>query len=561
MRWAPGHINNGIAQPDFFKGRWDDSLAFFTRDSDMARLTALRGLSFDYYPTEETSLKVTGASPKTLWQDYDSFDNFPAALRLKQRVGEKLQAGILYSYRLGLNEENEKDAVNHVNSVDISFSPVTGSQIQGQVALSRSKQDLTAETYATNKEGLAYQIALIGSPEKDILGSSYDAIRPDEEVYSTFFKTRLHWTHMDRGFEPALSSYRETRDDQFWSRHIHFRKLDQGFYGDDKPAISFKDDIFPYAIGDGIDMGRDVIGLRLEGITPERKIEQLFDVRNVHRTGGKYLENVGRSETTLRPTEKLTAKLLAIYHNVHKTYGNKDPYLVDAQTDRVVDNTIIQDGKDPSMKTFSLGGNYDFFEGISLYGIYEYSNDINAAYDAFGRGTLNSGSLETYFDYGRVFRRQTTFLYNQQYFPRPPYHFNSVYKAGLTLKPTDKWEVFLDYTRNEYEYAGQISDDINHAGMEVNYQVTKKFGTAVSYVYSKVKDLIAMNNGQDARDIGHHSFFAETRFRFDADDRLVFQYGVSNRAPSGSSSYNPFGGSLAVLDTQHIWRMYYTRKF
>lgn len=559
LRWAPGHTNTAANPDDFSQGKWDDSLAFFTRDSDLTRLTSLRGAAFDYQPTDETSFNITSASPKGLWQDYDSFDNFPLAMRLKQRMGDMLELGTTYTYRLGLNEaqKNKKDALNHTWGTDFGFSPFTGIKLQGEVAASRSKQDLTS-SFATKKRGLAYQLSLLGSPEKDILLSNYNEIKPEKTDWS-FLKTRLQFTHMDSGFEPALATYRETRDDQFWSRHIHFRKPFKYILTDSSSFLNL-DDIMPFAIGDGIDIGRDVVALRVESSMLDRRLDELFDVRNVHKTGGKYLENVARSETTFKATEKLTAKLLAIYHNVHQTYGRKDPFLIDS-ADRVVDNTVIPDSKSASMKTFSLGANYDFFDWLSTYGIWEYSNDINAAYDAFPRGILNSGSFDTFTGFGRTFRHQTTFLYNQYYFPLPPYPFNNTFKAGLSLRPYEKLEIFLDFTRNEYEYAGQVSDDINHIGLEISYQPTEKLGLLAKYVFSQVNDLVMMNNAQDVSYEEHNNFFIEARYRFTDDDEMTFQFGEAGRSPVATASYDPFGGSLSVLDTQHIYRAYYRRKF
>ncbi len=563
LAWQQGNLNTGATPKDFSQGKWDDSLAFFTRDSDMARLTALRGFSFDYQPLTQTSFQLTAASPKGLWQSYENFYSFPLAMRLKQGVGDTLMLGSTYTYRLGLNEEKKRDVYTHTWGFDAGFSPFLGTKLQGQLAGSFNKQDLSSPGYTTESRGFVYQVALLNSSQDDILGLNYGQIRPKESDKS-FFKSRFHFTHMDAGFTPALASYRETRDDQFWSRHIHFRKPFKYYlsdFGVNKPPLSFENDIAPYAIGDGIDVGRDVLGFRLEASTLDRHLDQLFDVRNVHKTNGKFLENVTRSETTLKATDKLTAKLMLIYHKLHRTYGNKDPVLTNAQTDRVFDNNLIPDDKSPSMNTFSLGLNYNFFEWLSAYGIYEYTNDINGAYDAFPRGILNSSSFETFRMYDSVFRRQTNFVYNQQFFPLPPYPYNGVYKLGLTLRPMDKWEIFLDYTRNEYEYAGQISDDINHLGAEIGYKPTEKLGFFVKYVFSQVKDLIAINNGKDPDYQAHHNFFFETRYNFNDDDQLTIQYGEGGIGPVLSITNDPFGGSLMVLDTQHTVRLFYRRKF
>ena len=561
LQWDPGHLNNS----DFSRGRWSDSLAFNTRDSDLVRLTALRGFSFDYFPSDETSFKLTGASPKGLWQDYDSFDNIPAAARFKQKIGDSLQIGNTYTFRMGLNEDkgNKMDALNHAGGLDLAFSPVLGAKMESEIAISESKQDLTSSEYKSRERGMAYHLALIGSPDRDILESSYNQINPKESDTS-FLKARFQFTHMDKGFEPVLSSYRESRDDQFWSRHIHFRKPFAKFYGDadisGEPSLSWYD-IAPYAIGDGIDTGRDVIGFRVEMSNFDRRLDELFDARNVHRTGGKYLENVARSETTYKATDKLTTKLLTIYHDVHSTYGKKDPYLVDSQTDRYFDNANMPDGVSPSMKTVSLGANYDFFEWLSTYGIWEYSNDINGAYGAFGRGLLNSSSFETFSEYGKTYRRQTAFVYNQQYFPLPPYPFNNSYKFGLTLRPAERLEIFLDYTRNEYKYAGQISDDMNHAGIEIGFYPSKRWGIFTKYAFSQVNDLVRMNTGEGVFYENHHNFFLESRFSFSADDQFTFQFGEFGRSPIASLFTDPFGGSSGVLDTQYIYRLYYRRKF
>jgi len=563
LKWEPGHFNSGAGARDFSLGRWSDSLAFATRDSDMVRLTALRGLSFDYQPTDETSFKMTGASPKGLWQEYNSFDNFPIAARFKQDIGDKLMLGSTYTYRLGLNEDEnyERDAVNYTWGLDSGYSPVTGTKIESEVSASLSKQDISS-SYSSNKRGMAYHLALLGSPDRDLLGLNYNSIKPQETDFS-FFKGRLQFTHMDEGFDPALASYRETRKDRFWSRHIHFRKPFAKFYSDtdyNEPSLSW-DDVAPFAIGDGIDIGRNVFGLRLEASTLDRRLDELFDVRNVHKSNGKYLENVARSETTYKPIEKLTTKVLAIYHDMHQTHAGKDPYLVDGQSDRIVDNSIIPDDKNPSTKTFSLGANYDFFEWVSAYSIWEYSNDINAAYEAFPRGILNSGSFETFREYGKTFRRSTTFLYNQYYFPLPPYPFNNSYKFGLTLRPLQKWEIFLDFTRNEYEYAGPITDDINHAGIEIAYNFSEKLRFFTKYAFSEMNDLIMMNVGENVRYENHHNFFFEGKYSFTLDDELTFQFGEFGRSAIGGLTFDPFGGSLGILDTQHIYRLYYRRKF
>jgi hypothetical protein len=37
-------------------------------------------------------------------------------------------------------------------------------------------------------------------------------------------KSKFFASRMDKGFDSALSDFHNTRQDVFWSRHIHFRK-------------------------------------------------------------------------------------------------------------------------------------------------------------------------------------------------------------------------------------------------------------------------------------------------------------------------------------------------
>ena len=70
-----------------------------------------------------------------------------------------------------------------------------------------------------------------------------------------------------------------------------------------------------------------------------------------------------------------------------------------------------------------------------------------------------------------------------------------------------------------------------------------------------------MDNSEDVRYENHHNFSFEARYSFTKDDEFTFQFGDSGRIPIGIAAYDPFGGSLSVLDTQAIYRLYYRRKF
>ncbi|MCX5710675.1 MAG: tetratricopeptide repeat protein [Candidatus Omnitrophica bacterium] len=185
--WQPGQINNaGTASEDFTKGYWDNSLSSFTRDSEGQRLTALRGFSFDFNPTDETSFETSVASPKTLWQDYPEVDNIISASRLKQRVADNLSLGLTGTTRFAYNNNNQSrlDARNYVGAFDMGYEVVPGLQTNFEVAHSESMYDISTEQYRTSKNGNAYYASIMGRfPFQSIMDTKYgfDGIMPDKE--------------------------------------------------------------------------------------------------------------------------------------------------------------------------------------------------------------------------------------------------------------------------------------------------------------------------------------------------------------------------------------------
>ena len=81
------------------------------------------------------------------------------------------------------------------------------------------------------------------------------------------------------------------------------------------------------------------------------------------------------------------------------------------------------------------------------------------------------------------------------------------------------------------------------------------------YTYSRCQDLDRLQNGITSL-TGHHNFFSEFRYLPSKDDELILQYGVGDTSSIGNlGSLDPYGGSLLTLDTQHLFRAYYRRKF
>lgn len=565
----------GISNPDdsggasFTKGRWDDSLSFLTKDSIGAYLTGLRGFSLSFQPQEETSFDTTIATPRHLWQDYSEVDNVISTNRLKHYFSDNFMVGGIFTSRLGFitDPKQKLDSQNYVGGVDLGYEISDGVKAQAEILASQSFYDMNNHTYEADSRGNVYYFSLIGRyPQKSImdLEYGYDEIAMNKEE-DLLMKAKFYAVHMDEGFDSALADFHNTRQDVPWSRHIHFREpLKYYFAGLYYPTLKWED-IEVFRIGDGIDIGRDTLGFRFEAFL-EDKFSNLFDVHNVHNVEGKFVENVARDEATVKVTDKLTAKGLGIYHKLPKTLGGTDPFVYDGKTGDFFTNDAVADGKNPTIKTGSFGLNYDFFDGLSLNGIYERTNDYTLAYGDFPRNVLRNDTTLNWvsFENNKRYLSILPSLSNQGVFPQAPYEFYNVFKFGLRIAPLDKMEIYLDYTRNEFEAASLINDNMNHIGLELTYMPTKKLGMAFKYAYSRSKDIIRLsgtNYGLTTQPVGHHNLSSEFRYLPSEDDEFILQYGDSGRSPIAIISLDPYGGSLSTLDTQHIVRLYYRRKF
>jgi len=553
-RWKPGKeiINPPI---EFYPGQFDDDLAWIARDSTGTRLAFLRGISCSLNQPNGFSLQATFNSPQELWQEYEEFDTFNTAIRAKQIVGERFILGGLYTSKLGY-KKGSLDASNFVWALDSSWQPFEGLGARFEIATSRNCQDKTTN-FKRKKRGNAYYFSLLKSLQKDILGKDYYGI--DSQDKGVFYKMRLMFAHLDSDFTPGLSTYIETRHDRFWSRHLHFGEPFKYYYaGFYEPTLKWED-IKHQCLGDGIDVGRDVVGLRGEvKRLLENKLDLLFDLRNVHSTDGKYLENVTRLEAEYRPTSKLTTKFLGIYHDKPDTVKGYDPYVFNKDTGEFdVENDSIEDGRDPSVKTVSLGAEYKFSDRFKMWGIWEHTNDINIAYDNFPRAILDgacTANEEGYLGWNNWLNRT-------EFFPTPPYPYYDIFKLGWEWKTSPLLTIDWDWTKNEYKWAGPIDSNINHVGLGINFAPSSKWNFYLKYVYSKWNDISILNEEGRVCYEPHHNFFFEARYILGEGEGVVLQYGDSGRGIASQILYDPYGGSLSVLDTQHIVRLFYRRKF
>jgi len=562
--YTPGNYNSQDTAPSYTKGHWDDSLSFLAKDSTGRYLTALRGFSLNFQPQEETSFDTTIATPRNLWQDYGQVDNVISASRLKHYLADNFMLGGTFTSRSGFITESKQklDSQNFVGGMDLGYEIADGLKAQAEILTSRSYYDMNNSDYETELRGNAYYLSFITRyPRKSImdLKYGYDEITMDKEE-SYLVKSKFYASRMDQGFDSALSDFHDTRQDVFWSRYIHFRKPMEYYYAGLDEISPDWGELNATRIGDGIDIGRSVLGFRLEVFLKD-KFANLFDVRNVHKEG-KFVENVARDEVTLNITDKLTAKALGIYEKLPKTLGGIDPFVYDGGTGEFFLNSAVPDGADPTLKTGSLGLNYDFFDWLSVDGIYERTNDYTLAYADFPHDVLlnNTTLYGTYYQNNKLYRFVQPFLYSQGLFPQPPYSFYNIFKCGLRLMPLENMEIYLDYTRNEFETASINSDNMNHVGLELTYMPTKKLGMVFKYIYSRSKDLDRLQSGI-TNPISHHNFFSEFRYLPSKDDELILQYGVGNITSVSNNNIDPYGGSIPTLDAQHIIRMYYRRKF
>ena len=536
--YEPSRIFQSTGEP-IKRGRWIRRLSFFTKDSSddyPHRLTFLRGASFKS-DMDAYSLNATMATPMSLWDDYENSNSVHGAVRLKVPLKDDLQLGFTTTSKVGINSGSQ-EALNQVEAIDLNYRPEKFHSIYAEIA----------ESHTDIQEAKGFDTKYDGVGAK--LGWSYDATYTKKEG---IYKQEIYLAHMDGKFFPALSNYRYTRrDDPTWSRHIYFAEISQR----DEPLIW----------GDGIDRGRNVIGFRLNTKALEEKSDTAVSYRNVHKDSGKYIESVLRTESTYKVNPRLSSKLLAYYKHLPRTHANLDPILFAntmyslsdyfSEDDSHPQNTSVIDDKDPSVGAFGLGAKYDLVEELlSVEGVYERTNDPLD----FPRALLNDTFVTTEVSDGQTFDKVVPFVYDQKFFDLPPYNYYHIAKTRFIYTPAKEWEFILSYTFNENKHASAIDDNINHVGLEATYMPSHKLTLWFKYIYSRLIDVYKQNKYQSSDFYeGHHNVFFGSEYKFNKDESFAFLYGefVGYNDP-----YQQGNWTLSALDTQHIFRMFYKRKF
>ncbi|MBU1125668.1 MAG: hypothetical protein KKC84_06560, partial [Candidatus Omnitrophica bacterium] len=382
------------------------------------------------------------------------------------------------------------------------------------------------------------------------VGIAYDT--QDENTVG-LLKGEAYMGYMASAFHPGLSNYRYTRSDSRpFSKHIYFTDI--------------KDEDNALVWGDGLDRGRSVFGLKTLVKSFDEQLSTDIKYRNVHKVNGKYVESVLRTESTYEVNPRLTSKVLAYYQHLPKSIAGLDPHiyaktmyaLTDyfSEDDSFVQNSSVLDNKDPSVGSFGLGAHYKLIEDfVALEGIYERTNDPLD----FPRGLLNDLTAGFELRDGVIWDKVTPYLYDQQFFDLPPYNYYNVIRTRLIYTPTPEWEFILRYTFNENKHATGLDDTMNHAGIEAKYTPTEKLTFWGKYIFSRLIDIYDQNKYQRSDFFeGHHNFFLGSEYFMNRDESLTFLFGefVGYNEP-----YQQTNWSLSALDTQHIFRVFYRRKF
>ncbi len=563
--WTPGNFNDLAVT--YTKGIWDRSLSFSTRDSSGQHLTGLRGAKFSFNPQPETSLDVVAASPKTLWQDYTDFNTMALSGRLKHYFDDRFYLGATAVDHQGYLKKRQ-DARNAVAGFDSGIMPLENVKLNLQYSNSSSQYDATDAKYQTKEHGNAYYASLIATSDPEMMNKrDYYAIASGSKD-SDFYKTKLYAGRMDSHFESTLSNYHSTRKDAFWNRHLTFYpSLYRYLPGVAQLAYTSENDLASQAIGDGLDYGRMAYGWRGDVGLLQGALKGLVDIRQVTNVDNKYhkkIETVAQTHWDLKVNDELTTKFLLIRDQMPPTTAGVDPHVYDGNTGEYLKNAAVLGGEDPSTTTSSLGARYQLTPWAAVNGVWEYTNDSTLAADNFPQADLNSAFITNFRDDTRLYTQQVPFVYSGGLFDQPPYNYFNIFKTGLELIPTDKWHVYLDYTRNSNVFAGNIDDNMNHFGIETSYLISKTWGVFSRYTYTRwndFKELSLPTPNIDYR--GYHNLYFASHWVFAPDSWLAMEYGVGPAYNVATNTYDPRLAFYAttVLNTQHLIRLSVLKKF
>lgn len=515
-------------------GKWIKRLSFFSKDSDYNRLTFLRGASFSAL---DDNLKFTIASPMSLWDNYENADSIESAGRGKFSVADDLDLGFTGTTKFGI-ADSSLEAKNYCLGVDADWEILSDFHVLSEIAASRTNiYEAIGESNIYS--GAAFSLGL--AKDKEIF---VDDQARNLRVFDLSFK------QMEKDFYPGLSSYRYTRRDHpTFGRHITFSGIDP------------QEDV----LGDGLDKGRRVLRLTLENSLFDDKVDYILSNRYVRSDASKFIENASYFGLSSKINDKLSSRLMGWFVGLPETQANKDPliYVKNAyalsdyfsDTEDLIRNTAITEGENPDIGGGGFGLRYDFNEKLALEGIYERTNDPGD----FPRILLTDSYVGTSdLREGILYDNVVPFIYDQNFFDLPPYDYYSIVKSRLLFSPVDRLNCILSFTRNSNRFAAGIDDNINHYGLEMDYAFNDKLDIWAKYIYSQLIDLYRLNKERDIFYEAHHNVFLASKYSIDDSQSLEFLFGEFF---GYDAQYAESNWSLSALDTQHLFRFFYRKKF
>ena len=501
--WEPSPwLDYWQAGVDYTKTGWETgewAKDWYAEDSEHQWLRRLRGitLAFGNPNYNNLTLETTLASPLGVWDDYSEYNALPMALRLKYKLSNEWQIGTTQTARIGYDNE-KKDAFAYAGGIDIQYSPTEFTTIRAEIAHSQSEENILTDTRIVEKDDEAYKIEL-ATKIATLLPDYYDEDIP--------LDINLSYTHIGENFYAPLASYSYTCNDSAWGRYLSFFPR------------SYEDEAI--RIGDSIDIDRETFGITLKSELFDNRLRPLFNYRNANRVSdGEFIESVFRSELEYDITDNLKSKIVHLYN------------------DRPND---IKD-RDTSSSRIAGGLRYKWTDWLTTEAIYTRTNE----YPEFPQDIYTW--LETKYPVN----------------PIPPYPYYNIYKGRIIYQPYPEWSFTLDHTTNEFEFANRIADDyyydeLSYTGIEIAYKPTNRLTTRLVYRNSQVANLndYIDSDGKDKNIENHHNVYGEVGYMINPDAYLTLQYGDLGVYTQGS--YIPY--THAVLDTQHLFRIFYTQKF
>lgn len=539
----------------FKRGFYSDVLSFLARDSEGNRQVLLRGASFEG-DWGDTYFAATVASPFTPWDenyysDLVAHDNVSGAARLKHQATDQLMVGSTYTFRTGLIDDSAAD-VNQVVGVDLKFDINKAASIKAEVAGSHQERDLlTDDRHRDDREGFAGKL---------IFDNNYDHIF-GHKLFDGHTDFRFAFTWMDEHFNPNLSRYTNTRDDHFWGKHITFDP--------------YHPNLEHFRLGDGVDVNRYVFHIRWKEKIFRERFENLFDVRNVHRaSNGAYVETVLRDEVTYKFNSHWTGKFMFRWHGLPTTTDDIEPFLsnfyflgFDDPSGLVLRNDEIIGGRDADKFTYAVALQWIVNRELTAEAFVERTNDVSD----FPRGLMN-GTFRDRNDVvnGLLQDHLTSFLFGQGHLKAlAPYPYYTIVRERIIYKPEERLKYTLHAAQNDYKFWGGIDDNINHIGLSVEFDWTKKVSLFMDYTHSHQIDLPKLIDSLDSGGPvesdyrGHHNVYFSVDYKIRPDQLLRAEYGAFGMGVN-TPLVNPYSAtafSLPTIDTEHLFRISLTGDF